>query len=282
MINSAAPQNILLLIPQLTFGGAERVFHDHGRELAARGHRVTECVFDSSTPVDFPTRNALVALDVPPAGSSPLSKLRTLQQRVRRLRQLKQELRIDVCISHLEGADYLNLLSKGREQVILCVHNSKRHDPGFRGMQGWVRRRLLMPSLYRRADYIVTVSRDLRQEVIEYLRLPASKVVTINNFVELERVRQRPRRRHQASSGRQTPERRAVHHRQDLGRRRRRTGIQAAHPQQGRERQDPRSPLMDGAGLPGLYRSCTASRRGRAHPTRFTTKHSPPLQRSTE
>lgn len=177
-----------MLIPQLSFGGAERVFHDHGRELARAGHTVTECVFDSQAPIDFPTENRLLGLDVSAAGASPLSKLRALRQRVARLHQLKRELRIDVCISHLEGADYLNLLSKGPEKVLLCVHNSKRHDPGFNGALGWVRRRLLMPVLYRRADRVVTVSRDLRQEVIDYLGLPPSSVITINNFVELGAV----------------------------------------------------------------------------------------------
>ena len=186
---SSSPKNILLLIPQLTFGGAERVFHDHGRELAQAGHTVTECVFDSRGRVDFPTQNRLVGLDVPTAGSSPLSKAWVWRQRVQQLRQLKRELRIDICISHLEGADYLNLLSKGKEKVFVCVHNSKRHDPGYAGASGWLRRRLLMPVLYRRADCVVAVSRDLRQELIDYLGLPAGLVCTINNFVELKAVR---------------------------------------------------------------------------------------------
>ena len=178
-----------MLIPQLTFGGAERVFHDQGRELARAGHTVTECVFDSRGRVDFPTQNRLLGLDVPAVGASPLGKAQVWRQRVQRLRQLKRELQIDVCISHLEGADYLNLLSKGAEKVFLCIHNSKRHDPGYAGASGWVRRRLLMPLLYRRADSVVAVSRDLRQELIEYLGLPAGLVRTINNFVELEAVR---------------------------------------------------------------------------------------------
>ena len=188
---SSSPKNILLLIPQLTFGGAERVFHDHGRELARAGHTVTECVFDSRGRVDFPTHNRLVGLDVPATGVSSLHKVKVWWRRVQRLRQIKRELQIDVCISHLEGADYLNLLSKGDEQIIVCVHNSKRHDPGYVGASGWLRRRLLMPVLYRRADSVVAVSRDLRQELIEYLGLPAGLVHTINNFVELEAVRAR-------------------------------------------------------------------------------------------
>jgi glycosyltransferase involved in cell wall biosynthesis len=190
-ITAAAParKNILLLIPQLTYGGAERVFHDHGQELA-RHHHVIECVFDSRTEVAFPTTNTLVALDVP-AGTGVVGKLRSFVGRIRRVKQLKREHHIDICISHLEGADYLNLLSKGPEQVLLCVHNSKRHDPNIRGALGWLRRRVLMPWLYRAADYIVPVSRDLRQELIDLFGLAPAKVVTINNFFDVEGIRSR-------------------------------------------------------------------------------------------
>ncbi|AMJ64772.1 hypothetical protein AXW84_04485 [Hymenobacter sp. PAMC 26628] len=179
------------MIPQLTYGGAERVFHDHGQELA-RHHRVVECVFDSRADVAFPTQNQLVALDVP-AGVGPLSKLRALVQRVRRVKELKREHRIDVCISHLEGADYLNLLSKGPEKVVLCIHNSKRHDPNIRGALGGLRRRVLMPVLYKAADRVVAVSRDLRQELLDTFGLRPAQVVTINNFFDVEGIQTRSR-----------------------------------------------------------------------------------------
>ncbi|GAA4019952.1 glycosyltransferase [Hymenobacter fastidiosus] len=107
------------------------------------------------------------------------------------MRALKREHSIDVCISHLEGADYLNLLSKGHEKVLLCVHNSKRHDPNIRGALGWLRRRVLMPWLYRAADYIVPVSRELRQELLDTFGLQPEKVVTINNFFDVEGIRRR-------------------------------------------------------------------------------------------
>jgi glycosyltransferase involved in cell wall biosynthesis len=188
----AQPKTILMVIPQLTYGGAERVFHDHARELAAAGHRVIECVFDSKERVDFPTKNQLIGLDVPAAGPGVLSKVQTLRRRVARLRQIKQEYKVDVCISHLEGADYLNLLSRGKERILLCIHNSKKHDWAlFVGPMGAVRRRVLMPWLYRRADRVVAVSRALGQEMIEYTNLPANKVATITNIVEQSVIEQR-------------------------------------------------------------------------------------------
>ncbi|MBC6697798.1 glycosyltransferase [Hymenobacter puniceus] len=184
-------KNILLLIPHLTYGGAERVFHDHGQQLA-RHHNVVECIFDSDTVVAFPTTNKLVALNVP-AGVGILGKIKRFLNRVRRVKQLKLEYSIDICISHLEGADYLNLLSKGSEKVLLCVHNSKRHDPNIQGLIGWLRRRIFMPVSYRFADCVVPVSRDLRQELIDYFNLPARQVHTINNFFDVEGIQQSSR-----------------------------------------------------------------------------------------
>ncbi|GAA3951410.1 glycosyltransferase [Hymenobacter algoricola] len=184
-------KKILLLTPHLTFGGAERVFHDHGEAFARRGHQVTECLFDQKV-IAFPTQNALVSLDVPARPGVP-GKLRTFWERVRRTGQIKKATSAQVCISHLEGADYLNLLSKGPERVILCIHNSKRHDPNIRGAVGWLRRTILMPQLYQRADKIVCVSRDLRQELLDTFGLPPEKVVTINNFFDVEGIARKSR-----------------------------------------------------------------------------------------
>ena len=184
-------KKILLLTPALTFGGAERVFHDHGEQFARLGHQVTECLFDQ-TVIAFPTQNALVSLDVPARPGVP-GKLRTFWERVRRTAQIKKETGAQVCISHLEGADYLNLLSKGPERVILCIHNSKRHDPNIRGTIGWLRSSVLMPRLYQRADKIVCVSRDLRQELLDTFALSPEKVVTINNFFDVEGIARKSR-----------------------------------------------------------------------------------------
>jgi glycosyltransferase involved in cell wall biosynthesis len=181
-----------MLIPQLSFGGAERVFHDQSREFAEAGHEVTECVFQTRTrQIAFPTTNRLIVLDAPDATGSLASKATALNRRVAQVRKIKQDLKIDVCISHLEGADYINILSKGSEQVILCIHNSKQNDPNYSSGLGWVRRRMLMPLLYRRADRLVTVSRDLRQEMIDYLHLDPAKITVINNFIDSEQVLQK-------------------------------------------------------------------------------------------
>lgn len=180
------PPNLLLVIPNLGLGGAQRVFHDHSVEFAKR-YTVTEAVFNLDGGNMYPSGNEMVSLDVA-GGGNPVDKIRNFGRRINRLWALKQQRRSDICISHLEGADYINLLSKGREKVVLCIHGSKLHDGNIRGVVGWLRKKVLMPSLYNRADRIVTVSRDINPELINGFGVKPEKLVTINNFFEIAQI----------------------------------------------------------------------------------------------
>ena len=186
-----SPTNILLLIPNLGLGGAQRVFHDHSVELA-KHYTVTEVVFNTEGGDMYPSGNKVVSLEVT-GGGSPIEKIRNFARRVKRLQAFKSSLNIDLCVSHLEGADYVNLLSKGSKKVVLCIHGSKLHDGNITGLVGWLRKKVLMPNLYNRADKIVTVSRDINQELIQGFGVKPEKLVTINNFFEVAQIKEKSR-----------------------------------------------------------------------------------------
>ena len=178
---------LLLLIPNLGLGGAQRVFIDHARLLAGL-YKVTECVFNLDQADDYHTNNELCELAVP-GGGGPLAKIQHFVLRCFRLRQLKKMRGIAVAISHLEGADYVNVLSGIGERRVLCIHGSKLHDRNIRGVSGWFRQRVFIPLLYRQATRIVTVSAGIQAELVNNLGLPASKVQVINNFFDDESIR---------------------------------------------------------------------------------------------
>ena len=164
------------------------MFIDHA-QLLAGSYSVTECVFNLEQAEDYQTANELHNLDVA-GGGGPLAKIRNFVVRCARLRVYKQKRQVVVAISHLEGADYVNILSGVGEQQVLCVHGSKLHDRNMSGMMGWFRRRVLIPLLYRRATRIVTVSAGIRAELVHELGLSAGKVRVINNFFDDEAVKQ--------------------------------------------------------------------------------------------
>jgi glycosyltransferase involved in cell wall biosynthesis len=179
-------KKLLIVIPNLGLGGAQRAFHDHSVELQKR-YDVTEAVFNFDEPNIYPSGNPLENLNVA-GGGNALNKAANFIKRITRLRALKSQLQADVCVSHLEGADYVNLLSKGREKIILLIQGSKVHDRNINGPLGWLRKKVMMPALYKRADRIITVSRDIMPEIIDSFGVDADKVLTIHNSFEVERV----------------------------------------------------------------------------------------------
>jgi glycosyltransferase involved in cell wall biosynthesis len=177
-----------MLITNLTFGGAQRVFHDHSR-LLGTAHDVTEAVFNAAEGYAFPTGNAVLSLDVP-GGGGPLLKLAHFALRLSRLGSIRRRLQPAVTISHLEGADYVNLLAPGGGRTLLCIHGSKLHDARISGMLGAVRRRLLIPLLYNRADRIVTVSHEIGDELVA-MGVRRSLIRTIHNFFDPAEIGER-------------------------------------------------------------------------------------------
>ena len=188
MTDADSKPRLLIIIPNRGMGGAQRAFHDHSVALSEY-YQVTEVIFNEDEADFYPSGNSVRSLNVP-GGGSPVAKIQNFWQRVTRLRDLKKELRCDVAVSHLEGADYINLLSKGREKAVVLIQGSKVHDRNISGAVGMLRKKVLMPWLYQRADKMVTVSRDIIPEMTETFGVPRHKLSAINNSFEVEHVRQ--------------------------------------------------------------------------------------------
>ena len=166
-------------------GGAARVVHDHARAFAKFAD-ISQVVFNSSEELGFESKN-VTSLSVG-GGGTLFAKLANFSRRVARLRRLKDAQHIQISVSHLEGAHYVDLLSRRGEKNVLCVHGSILHNDEIRGLAGWVRKRLLIPLLYRCADAIVPVSNRLEPE-LRLLKIPRSKIRTINNFFDLPTIK---------------------------------------------------------------------------------------------
>jgi glycosyltransferase involved in cell wall biosynthesis len=175
---------ILLLIPNLNLGGAQRVFQQHGIALA-KHYEVREAVFSMAHGHAYPSGNPIFELGVG-GGGGIATKLRNFWRRVTRLRALKQSFRPDIVISHLEGADFVSLLAGGPGRRVLCIHGSKLADPSAQGIAG-LARRLPVRFLYNRAGRIVTVSRDLKPELVG-MGVDPALIETINNGFDLAAI----------------------------------------------------------------------------------------------
>ncbi|HMR81685.1 MAG TPA: hypothetical protein PKE30_01035, partial [Niabella sp.] len=121
-----------MLIPNLGFGGAERSFSKLSFLLAAR-HNVYVAVFnnESYTAERYTHGGTFIDLEVR-TGISPWKKISAFRSRIKKVKAIKKEKRIDTTISFLEGADYINILADAGDKKILSIRGSKEHDPNIK------------------------------------------------------------------------------------------------------------------------------------------------------
>ena len=177
---------LLIIIPNLGRGGAQQVFRDQLNFFFNR-YNTLGCVFNWDDTFEDDRSTNIISLDIP-AGKNWIGKIYFFLKRVYAMRQIKKNHKIDFSISHLEGADYVNLFSKRKEKVICWIHGTKRFDENIEGALGSIRKKILIPLTYRRSDCIVAVSEGIRQELIRDFGVPQAKVQTIYNGFNLQEI----------------------------------------------------------------------------------------------
>lgn len=138
-----------------------------------------ECVFNTDTGVAYSSNNELIDLQIP-AGQSFIGKFFRFLDRVKAVKSIKKSRKVDLCISMLEGADYVNILSQSSEKVWLCIQGSKIYDNDIR--YKFISKRILMPWLYNRPDTIVAVSNGIKDELEKELKIKSRIIVIENPF----------------------------------------------------------------------------------------------------
>jgi glycosyltransferase involved in cell wall biosynthesis len=179
---TSSRKTILMVIPNLDFGGAQESFTWLSNTLH-RHFRVINVVFNKEGMAPYAFQGPLLSMEIL-AASHPVRKVIHFFRRVRWLRKIKAHYQPDVSISFLEGADYVNILSRKNDKVIISIRGSKRYDPHIRGVAGWIRQRLLMPFLYRKADGVVALNAGIAQELKQHYGVKKSVQIIFNPFIQ--------------------------------------------------------------------------------------------------
>lgn len=181
-------KKVLLIGSELGKGGAERSVSLLSYSLEQAGYDVTLCILSGTGREKYyQTCEKVVFID-PPAHQGVIGKINAWRYRIRKIKELKKNSNIDVSISFLEGPDYVNVLTRGKEKIVLSIRGSKIHDKEIGGTKGKLRKHILIPSLYKRADQIICVAQALADELHNHFGIKKDKLKTIYNFYEKERI----------------------------------------------------------------------------------------------
>ena len=93
----------------------------------------------------------------------------------------------DVTISHLEGPNFTNMLTWGGGKKVLFVHNSANQNYFENNVFNRVKK-MLIRSLYCRADQIVGVSIDVCNELIKDYQICSDQVLFLPNPIDIANI----------------------------------------------------------------------------------------------
>ena len=134
------------------------------------------CVVNTDKEVEKQLTSKVIVLDSRTAPEmNKLAKAVVVLKQAKELKKVKRELGIDTCVSFLPGADLLNVLSRGKERIVMSVRNKESlfvHS---------IFRKFYIKYCYAHADKIVAISKRVAYDICHFFGVKEDKVVTIYN-----------------------------------------------------------------------------------------------------
>ena len=176
---------VAFLINSLGTGGAERAVLAIASELMSRGSDLRLLCLESS-PANAAAPIPVRQLSNAPSGAHGIAKLVALPRLGLRLSSYVSRERVDVVVSHLFRANFVNVLSRilgGARHRAIVVNHTRLSRVRSEGTQGRVNG-LLCRWLYPKADVVANVSIGATRETAEMLGLSSGRCTTLSDPID--------------------------------------------------------------------------------------------------
>lgn len=183
--------NIAVMIPELGGGGAERVAARVGDYFSVKGDNVYFFIGNYQVRAKYKVKGKIINTGIEPfMGSGVIEPLKMIQAAAI-IKKYKKKYAIDAAISFMEEFNYINILSRGRERVIVrvCTILSQRNDLA----DSILLNKTLLGLVYNRADSVVVMTDFAKHEMEKRYKIRNKNIVKIENpvgscpaYVEME------------------------------------------------------------------------------------------------
>ena len=172
-------KNVGIIIQKLKNGGAERAAANLSKDLIEK-YNVYLIVFDASD-ITYEYEGKLIDLKLPPK-KGKLGKFFNMLKRIQKVKKIKKQYKIDYCISFMEGANIVNILSKRKEKII----TSERNLISFFSKGKFAR--FKVKYVCKKANKIVSLSKLVKEDLVKNFNVDGNKIVPIYNSCSKERL----------------------------------------------------------------------------------------------
>lgn len=180
-------KNVVLLIPQLRHGGAERVV-SRLSFLLKNDYNVTIVIFDDNV-ITYEAGCEIISIDIPSSSDNRIiTKIVNVYRRLKKYKEIKKLNNIHITYSFGDTANLINILSFGSDKKIISIRGYKRIKKGTTIGEKFIFRPISQ-YLSKKADRIVSVSQLISKTLSKEYYLEKSKIFTIHNGYDLEKIR---------------------------------------------------------------------------------------------
>lgn len=180
-------KKVNLFIGTLSTGGAERVVSNLSLNLN-KNIKKSIIMFGEKSKTDYPYEGQLVYLDKS-KHSNLLNKLKTVLSRIINVRKIKMMDKQATTISFLEYPNVVNVITSSCGRTIVSVRNhmSTKHKSGVKSKL-W---NATIKYLYPKADLIISVSEEIKRDLIENYKVDAHKIKVIYNSYDINGINEK-------------------------------------------------------------------------------------------
>lgn len=177
-------KNIMLIIPTLTGGGAEKTICNLSI-LLEKYYNVFLVVFSDKN-ITYKYAGKLINLDL--LGNKRINIFQKCIRnilRIYKIKKIKKNYSIDTSISFLDTPNFLNIITKKKEKVIVSVRNLQSVTDSSKF------RKKLTEFVLSRADKIVAISKLVKEDLEKNYRVESEKVEVIYNVCPIDEIQKK-------------------------------------------------------------------------------------------
>lgn len=180
-------RKIAFIVSSLDTGGAQRAVSNIVTNWPDNWE--IDIILNNATIIKYPYKGNIIDLKIkePKNRKSVLYQLKVFFKRFRRIKSLKRKRKYDACISFLDSANIVNILTKtAKTKTIVSVRCELSQDNSFSY------RYILTPMvkhLYNKADKVVSLSKGVEKDLVSNFGLEPQKNCTIYNCYNLQKMK---------------------------------------------------------------------------------------------
>ncbi|MBN2754694.1 MAG: glycosyltransferase [Candidatus Goldbacteria bacterium] len=172
-----------IIVQHLAKGGAEASAARLSIGLSNLGYDVTLIIFHSL--IEYEYKGNIISLNIDFLEKNLLQRIFLFFKKIRTVSRIKKQNSFYTCISFMENANFINILSKQKEKLIV----STRNDIELMLKSLPFYKKFFMKTLYKKVFAYVLISKKMKQDAVKLLKIKPDKTKLLYNPINNQKIK---------------------------------------------------------------------------------------------